>query len=164
MKKLFALLTVCLLCFGLTGCKGTDDASLVSGSGENFDDNMVIEFRIVNHNNRHFTPLEVVNEIAKSPLITFEYETKEVTEGQLYGFKEEVDGFKDAAMLASKEADKPVLLYVFDLGKLAYSKSFTDQLIKKIDPKFNGEREIEVVSSYAVENRIFIVMSLNTVE
>ena len=164
MKKLLTLLVTCLLVFSLTGCKGTDDASLVSGSGENFDDNMVIEFRIINHNNHNFTPIEIMDEIAKSPLINFEYETKEVSEGELYGFKEAVDGFKKGAMLASKEADKPVLMYIFDLGKLAYSKSFTDQLIKKIDPNFNGQREIEVVSSYAVENRVFLVMSLNSVE
>lgn len=121
MKKIIAFLLLVLIMFSLVGCGGSLEKSLVTTFEDNADK----------------TPQEITDSFCADVDIPFDCKTSEVKEGELDGFRNEIDGFVSASKLSPTTHTNPFVTYVFELEEGADVDAFVDKVTTEANPNWN---------------------------
>ena len=160
-KLLISLLTIALL-FTMVACGGEgNNDGLVSGSGETFGENVVIEARITMSENKDADPLTIVTKLAERKmfaemsLMPVEFDPQ---------FAPGLDtttlaGYDKAALLSPMIGVIPFVTYVFQVSEGTDANAFAEQLKSVSNPNWNICTSADETLTFVEGNTVIFLMS-----
>ncbi len=125
----------------------------------------ILKADFINKASSHSSALSLAEALVSNSSIQFAGMATEVTEGYLTGFNDkEIKGFSQGAMFAPMIGTIPFVGYVFILENEADVSSFTAELKKNANLRWNLCTEAEEMITASSGNKVFFVMCPKSME
>ncbi len=125
----------------------------------------ILKADFINKAPSHSSALSLAEALVSNSSIQFAGMATEVTEGYLTGFNDkEIKGFSQGAMFAPMIGTIPFVGYVFILENEADVSSFTAELTRNANLRWNLCTEAEEMITASSKNKVFFVMCPKSME
>ncbi|MDD6273011.1 MAG: hypothetical protein PUA90_05885 [bacterium] len=156
MKKILVCLVLVLGLFSLTACnndtepKEEDKPTTVAGI-------LASEFKTLAKEEKDMSV--VASKLSENENIKIKVMAEELTEeSYIFGFDDEIKGFKSGYIIAPMISTQPFVAYIFEVEK---PEEFLANLKDKANLRWNICTEADEYQSAIVDNYVFFVMSPN---
>jgi len=155
MKKIFALILVLSMVFGLAAC-GKEEAVEPTTLGQKLyhDFTLAVE-------GGETDVQAIADKLLQSGKLPFDGLSMEVEPGWLMGFTADIEGFEKGVMFGPAIGAIPFVGYVFQLASSDDCEAFCAKLQESCDPRWNICTEADETVSGSMDNYVFFVMCSN---
>ena len=164
-KLLISLLTIALL-FTMAACGGNGEGGLVSGSGETFGENVLIEARITMEENKDADPLTIVTKLSERKMFEeMSLMPVELDPSYAPGLDASaLKGYDKAALMSPMIGVIPFVTYVFQVSEGTDANAFAEQLKTIADPNWNICTSADETLTFVEGNTVIFLMSPASME